>query len=44
MVPSSYSSSDLGMSPEEFANAEDWDRQNWDKEKPKSKKVCCVAN
>ena len=29
----------LGMSPEEFANAEDWERQTWDKEKPKSKKV-----
>jgi hypothetical protein len=27
------------MSPEEFANAEDWERQTWDKDKPKSKKV-----
>jgi hypothetical protein len=29
----------IGMSPEEFANAEDWERQTWDKDKPKSKKV-----
>ena len=29
----------IGLSPEEFANAEDWERQTWDKEKPKSKKV-----
>ena len=27
------------MTPEEFANAEDWERETWDKQKPKAKKV-----